>query len=82
MDYVRELYEENDIADLLLEEVEFSETVDQWLVTVGFSLSDQKDSSLSLIVPNKSDPLLSRRYKVINVDNKTGRPLSMKMRLV
>lgn len=82
IDYVKDLYEENSLRDLLLEEVEFSESVDQWMVTVGFSLSEEKEESSSLITPSRASRAPSRRYKVVNVDNKTGQPISMKMRTV
>ncbi|MGD1867633.1 MAG: hypothetical protein ACFB0D_24035 [Phormidesmis sp.] len=82
MDYVQDLYSDNNLRDLLLEEIEFSEGSDEWLVTVGFSLSESKDDSAALITPSRKSRALSRRYKIINVDAKTGQPISMKIRPV
>lgn len=82
MDFVKDLYADRSLRDLLLEEIEFSEVDDQWLVTVGFSLPEQKEESAPLITPSRMSQALSRRYKIINVDAKTGKPISMKIRPV
>lgn len=79
IDYVKDLYAGSNLRDLLLEEVEFSEATDQWLVTVGFSLPETKEEDVSLIMPRTSRAL-SHRYKVVNIDAKTGKPVSMKIR--
>ena len=81
-DYVQDLYSDNNLRDLMLEEIEISEGSDEWLVTVGFSLSESKDDSAALITPSRKSRSLSRRYKIINVDAKTGQPISMKIRPV
>ncbi|MDJ0620836.1 MAG: hypothetical protein QNJ63_29550 [Calothrix sp. MO_192.B10] len=62
--------------------VEFSEATDQWLVTVGFSLSETKEESTSLIMPSKRSLALSCRYKVVEIDAATGKPVSMKIRAI
>ena len=80
INYVNNLYRGNDLRDLLLEEVEFSEATKQWLVTVGFSLTETQEEPGSLIMPSKRIQALSRRYKVVNIDAKTGEPISMKIR--
>lgn len=82
IDYVKDLYADNDLRDLMLEEVEFSESTDQWLVTVGFSLPETKEETTSLIMPSKTSRALSRRYKVVNIDAETGKPISMKIRAI
>ena len=66
----------------MLEEVEFSEATNQWLVTVGFSLPETKEESTSLIMSSKKSRALSRRYKVINIDAETGELVSMKIRAI
>ena len=78
--YVRNLYAESNLRDVLLEEVEFSDATDQWIVTVGFSLPETKEETTSLIFPSKTSRELSRRYKVVNINAETGQPISMKIR--
>jgi hypothetical protein len=82
IDYVKDLYADSNLRDLMLEEVEFSEATNQWLVTVGFSLTETKEESTSLITPSKTSRALSRRYKVVNIDAETGEPVSMKIRAI
>jgi hypothetical protein len=82
IDYVNDLYTDRNLRDLMLEEVEFSEGANQWLVTVGFSLPETKEESTSLITPSRTNRALSRRYKIIKIDAKTGEPVSMKIRAI
>ncbi len=82
IDYVQDLYADSNLRNLLLEEVEFSEVTNQWLVTVGFSLPETNEESTSLIMPSKRSLALSRRYKVVKIDATTGKPVSMKIRTI
>jgi hypothetical protein len=82
IDYVKDLYADSNLRDLMLEEVEFSQRTNQWLVTVGFSLPETKEETQSLIMPSKTSRALSRRYKVVNIDAATGKPVSMKIRAI
>jgi hypothetical protein len=77
--YVKDLYADSNLRDLMLEEVEFSEGANQWLVTVGFSLPETKEDAMLVIPINRP---LSRRYKVIKINAETGEPVSMKIRAV
>lgn len=72
LNYVKELYEDNNLQDLMLEEVDFSEAANQWLITVGFSLPENQEETQPLIAPSKNRQTLSRRYKIVNVNAKTG----------
>ena len=83
IDYVKDLYADSNLRDLMLEEVEFSEATNQWFITVGFSLPETKGvESTSLIMPSKTSRALSHRYKVVNIDAETGKPVSMKIRSI
>jgi hypothetical protein len=85
LDYVRSLYANNRPQDIMLEEVEFSETDNQWLITVGFSLPEVKAETVEhqpLVIHSKTIQALSRRYKVINIDAVTGEAVSMKIRAI
>ncbi len=80
--YVKELYEGISLRDLLLEEIEYSDASDKWLVTIGFSLPEIKDVPTSVIFPSKTSRELSRRYKTVIIDTESGKPDSMKSRIV
>ncbi len=82
IDYIKDLYAGKALQDLLLEEVEFSEATNQWLVTIGFSLAEEKEKTTTLITPNRTGRELSRRYKVVEIDALTGEAISMKIRVL
>lgn len=82
INYIQNLYADKDLQDLLLEEIEFSEDAHQWLVTIGFSLPEIKETSASIIMPSKTSRELSRRYKIVKIDAATGTPISMKIRVL
>ncbi len=78
--YVKELYEGVALRDVLLEEIEYSNATDKWLVTIGFSLPETKEVSSPVIFPVKTSRELSRRYKTVVIDAVSGTPDSMKIR--
>jgi len=81
--YIKELYEGVSLRDILLEEIEYSNASDKWLVTIGFSLPETKEVSSSVIFPtSKTSRELSRRYKTVIIDAISGTPDSMKIRNV
>jgi hypothetical protein len=82
INYVEDLYANRKLRDLMLEEVEFSEAANQWLITVGFSLPEPKEETEPLIIPSQTTRALSRRYKVVSIDAATGKPISMKIRAI
>ena len=49
-DYVVSLYDEENVMDIGLEEVEFDICSDQWHVTIGFSRPWDKEKSVSISV--------------------------------
>ncbi len=81
IEFVRELYAEDQIKDILLEEVEFSEPADQWLITIGFTKYKIQEYSLpavtDLILPERETV---RKYKIVHIDAQSGEPISMKIR--
>ena len=75
--YVAAMYQGDEIADLLLEEIELSGGV--WRVTVSFGRLDRfaaVTNPLALMSPYKG----VRNYKVVTIDAKTGYVVSMKIR--
>ena len=77
MDFVFDLYADERIEDILVEEVEFSELANQWLITIGFTITKVKDNSSSLILPERE---IARKYKIVYIDAQSGKPISMKIR--
>jgi hypothetical protein len=80
--YVKELYEGISLRDLLLEEIEYSDASDKWLVTIEFSLPETKEDSTSVIFPSKTSREPSRLYKTVIIDAVSGKPDSIKIRTV
>jgi len=82
------LYENNQIEDILLEEVEFNEETKKWLITLGFAISRKilfrEGHPLALF--NQKDMGLNngyeRVYKIFTIDAETGTVESMKIRTV
>lgn len=74
-----EFYEEEDISDLLLEEVEFDEMQHQWLITLGFN-TPNRNPMKGLAATLSPDRQFLRKYKVFNVDDDTATVKSMKIR--
>ena len=80
IEFVRELYKGEEIKDILLEEVEFSESTNQWLITIGFmrnKMKDQSSSIANLILPERES---TRKYKIVHIDAQSGKAISMKIR--
>jgi hypothetical protein len=72
--HVAELFAEEGLANLGLEEVEYDDVLDQWRITVGFSRAwDQQGNLASMLAPTK------RTYKVVVID-KDGKAISVKNR--
>jgi len=94
MQYIRELYSDDQVFDVSLEEVERG-TYGEWYITIGFtrrveipinrtppSSGAAGFQSLADIVRERSSatPTAEREYKIIQVDAQTGKPVSMKIR--
>ena len=77
LEYVRELFDPEEIPNLTLEEVEISPDGDHWLVTVSFQRSYAK-SPIEAMTGHQSAPI----YKIVKVHAETGQVLSMKIRTV
>ena len=71
--YVFELFRDEGIAEIGLEEIE-GERGDLWTITIGFSRD--WDRNLSSVLGGQR----SRSYKVIRINDKDGRVLSIKDR--
>ncbi len=79
--YVAELYADEKARHIGVEEVVFDERDDAWKVTIGFFRPWDKKRSLTDILDaaTDGDPGLWKRrsFKIIQVDNGTGKVSSM-----
>ena len=92
--FVKILYEPDELIDLTLEEVELSDDEINWLVTIGFTrrLTEPISETVVRSSPSSAFGWLSnshseesqkyavREYKIIQVDASTGVAKSMKIR--
>ena len=74
--YIAELFAQENITRLGLEEVEFDEQEGEWRVTVGFSRPWDAPSALLSITQQLNSP---RSYKVVRISD-AGAALSVKNR--
>lgn len=78
--WVRDLYPEDDIRHLRLEEVEFSDE-GHWRITLGWLEPAVRKNSLATALQPDAHAL-PRVYKTLEVDAETGAVKSMKIREV
>jgi hypothetical protein len=72
--YAGEVFADEAISELGLEEVEFDESSQTWLVTIGFSRQRQVGGIPGLLTSNKRD------YKVVRISDTTQKMISVKNR--
>ena len=75
--YIAELFTDETIASLGLEEVEFNDTSSNWEVTIGFSRPWQ-NLSLANALGNRPP---TRSYKLVLINDDSGQVLSLKDRV-
>jgi hypothetical protein len=74
--YIQELFSEENIKNIGLEEVEYDEQKNEWQITIGFSRPWQRDNlELPRFIPDAA-----RSYKIIRISEKTGSVISVKNR--
>jgi hypothetical protein len=85
LNYFNELFPNAATSNVVLEEVEFLENENCWLITLGFDEPSPK-KNLSNVQINKSIADLfgasspTRKFKIFKVNAKTGKVLSMRIR--
>lgn len=79
--YFTDLFPDAKISDVALEEVEFSEDENYWLITLGYvpqtAPAPQINKSLVTLF---GPPSSARKYKVFKVDARNGKVISMRIR--
>ncbi|MCY4654428.1 MAG: hypothetical protein OXC95_14845 [Dehalococcoidia bacterium] len=78
-DYVVSLYDEEEITNVGLEEVEFNELSDEWRVTIGFSRPWDHTKSTHIPI---SDARRPRSYKMVCITDTNGQIVSLKDRIL
>lgn len=78
--YVRELYSEEDIRNIGLEEVSFLGDRNIWSVTIGFARPWQEEGEAVRIRLGQIPVLLRRTFKVVEISDATGEIVSLKNR--
>lgn len=76
-----EFYQDSDISDLQLEEVELDEASSLWRITLGFNVPNANPMrGLGAAIAGERQYI--RKYKIFNIDIHTGELKSMKIREV
>ena len=82
-EYVTDLFADEEIDKVFLEEVDFDHESDVWRITVSFSRPTGEPNPIGAVAPRHplADTTTVRRsYKVVNVDDTSGSVLSVKHR--
>ena len=77
--YLTEVFNDEGIANVRLEEIEFDDYSNEWRITIGFQRTFK---SASLVLNALVSPSEERFYKVIRIEDRTGKVLSLKDRLL
>ncbi len=80
---VHEYYDGDEISGIRLEEVEFVDESNLWLITLGFMMAEAPERTSAFKESMKSITeagVKTRVYKVFAIDSMTGKVLSMKIR--
>ena len=77
-EHVVEIFSDEPIQNVGLEEVEFDESNQVWVVTVGFSRSWDRSRDLFRALGEHA----VRTFKIVRVKDENGRVLSVKHRVV
>ena len=87
-DYVTDVFVEEQITNVGLEEIEFNERRNRWEITIGFSrpwdyqtrsLFEQEDDPFKTQTQRRPR---TRSFKVVNIDDDNAKVLSIKNREV
>jgi hypothetical protein len=78
--YFTMLFADEGLSDLGLEEVEFDDSSGAWRGTVGFSRPWDRLEVPAMAALTGSGPRRPRSYKVLRIDDASGRVVSVKAR--
>ncbi len=78
-EYLADLFVDEDLSDIGLEEVRYDYDDDKWHVTVGFSRPWDRKHPIAAI---RGEPNPRRSYKVICINDESGNVESLKDRIL
>ena len=77
-EYVNDVFSDENITNLGLEEIEFDETDRTWNVTIGFSRP--WNSVRNTLTAITGEPAVKRAYKIVKLRDDDGQMISVKRR--
>lgn len=81
--FLHQLYDQKELRNVMLEELEHSEEDSLWLITLGFDAPYYDNSvAFNLSQALQKSPSSQRVYKTIQIDDQTGEAVAMKIRKV
>ncbi len=80
-EHVLDLFDEKNITNFGLEEVDYNDNTGEWLITLGFSRPWDKPNN-TLASPLAQSTVPHRSYKIVCIDDKAGQVKSVKKRMV
>jgi hypothetical protein len=78
--YIFDLFSDENPKNIGLEEVEFDEQTNEWLVTIGFSRPWDNPMESSIAALSNLQRLPNRAYKIVRISNEKDEVLSVKTR--
>lgn len=82
-EYVVDVFADDEISNVGLEEIEFDDRSDVWKVTLSFLRPSGTMSKLDFVAPGLNRGQNVRRsFKTVNVDDDSGRVISIKHRVL
>ena len=81
--YVSDLFADEEIINVGLEEVDFDATAEIWAITIGFSRPwDRVRTGTALLLGRESGPPFRRSYKAVRIQKSDGKILSVRDRFL
>lgn len=78
-EYIENLFDDEEIKDLRLEEIELTDDENFWLVTLGFFRSNVQDDQEGILASVVTGPP-KREYKIMRIRAEDGEVRAMKIR--
>lgn len=78
--YVQDIFKDEGVVNIGLEEIAFDEHTKAWDVTIGFSRRWDTQSSVLASAAGLSQPNHKRTYKIVEVSNENGEVLAVRNR--
>ena len=82
--YIADVFADEDIDEVVLEEVDFDDGSDLWKITVSFLRPRGRMNVFQAATSGYSEgtPTMRRSFKIVNIDDGSGNVVSLKHRVV